>query len=441
MSKILFDIGSLCTKFNVIGQRPLMINTSTNCYIDFSKKGSTLEFYAKFPNCTVENPYGDGTFYSRCKIINKNKYSDFFGYCFRRLECDPSEQSVVVLTPPVHQKHFIENTTEILFETYNINSLSMAPQSLFASDHPNFVSVLFGFSDTYIVSHIECKVCHKSFQHIPVGGHQITEFISKSLMEKTANQNIDEDNIMWLAEHVKLIDRFAYFDSNIAIEDFKHSTPLKTSFRLNPLTLQKEYFTFGYERYLATAFTLFPDNIDPSIKYTLADKILDSIHEAIHETNSKSSIERKLKNKIAYVGGPASARGIKYKLKNAFKSKKSKKKATKKNHAKKGKDKDDASKDTKNENVIDDENKDSHKSDENDDDPKDEDNDNNDVKEEENNKNGDEEKNHTEDSYLTNPTTQIFRIASNFYEKTGGSFISKETYKEDGFDPMSSFYL
>lgn len=239
MSKILFDIGSLCTKFNYLGLRPIMISSSTECEIDFSQKGSTLKFYAEFPNCTADLPYGENTFYSRNKIINTDKYSDFFGYCFKKIISNPSEDSVIVLTPPVNYQNFGNKTAEILFETYNISHLSLMPQSVFASKHKHFVSVLFGFSDTYVISHVDCKPCLNSVRHIPIGGHQITEFICSSLREKSFNQEIEEDKFMWLAEHVKFIDRYAFFDSDISYEDFKHSTPDKKSFILDPITNTK----------------------------------------------------------------------------------------------------------------------------------------------------------------------------------------------------------
>lgn len=113
------------------------------------------------------------------------------------------------------------------------------PQSVFASKHKHFVSVLFGFSDTYVISHVDCKTCRNSIRHIPIGGHQITEFICSSLREKSFNQKIEEDKFMWLAEHVKFIDRYAFFDSDISYEDFKHSTPDKKSFILDPITNTK----------------------------------------------------------------------------------------------------------------------------------------------------------------------------------------------------------
>lgn len=420
MSKLLFDIGSLCTKFNFVGFKPLMISSSNDYHIDFSKKGSLIEFYSNFPDCTADLPYYNSTFYSRSKIINKDKYSEFFGQCFKKLKCDPSDQSIIVLTPPVDNKEFNEKTAEILFETYNIPKLSMIPQSIFASEHKNFVSVLFGFSDTYIISHIDCKPCYKSLRHIPFGGHQITEFISASLKERSSNKYIDEDKFMWMAERVKNVDRFAFFDSDIVIDDFRHSTPSKTMFQIDPLTKEKTTFSYGYERYLATAFALYPEKIDPTIKNTLAEFIEDSINSIVKETKSKSSMIRHLKNKVSLVGGPASAKGIKYKLQTLLKSKKLKKK---KSHKKVGKtadkNKDDDSKNK-------------------DEDSKDDDDDAKDTEI----KGIDEiQKVSNEDPYLKDPITQLFRNASNYINKTGGAFVTNDDYKANGFESMQIFYL
>lgn len=400
MSKILIDIGSLCTKINFVGRDPLMISSSADYILDFSVKFSTIEYYSKFPDCKADFPYYESTFFSRNKLIDTTKYSNFLGHCFNLLNCDPSEANMIVLIPPIDQESFVAKTSEILFETYNCPKLSMISQSFFADEHKNFVSVMTGFSDTYILPYINCQPCSKSLRHIPIGGHQITEFISSSLKQRPQNQYIEEENFMWMSEQIKLSDRFPYFDSNIDIDDFKHSTPLKTIFKLHPITKKKEFFTFGYERYLGTSCALLPGNIDPSLNYTLAEQINESIKSAVVETKSISHMEKTLKNRISVVGGPASARGIKYKLHNLFKSKKLKSKL-KKNVSKN---------DQANE-----ENKDS------------------DTKKEAVKKKKDDDKNDDskKETQAKDPITQIFITASRHYEKIDNIFITNESYKED----------
>ena len=66
---------------------------------------------------------------------------------------------------------------------------------------------------------------------------------------------------------------------------------------------------------------------------------------------------------------------------------------------------------------------------------------NKDDDDDEKNSNKDEHQKSPEEAYLKDPTTQLFRNATNYIEKTGGAFITNKDYKENGSDSLNLFYL
>ncbi|OHS93466.1 hypothetical protein TRFO_40254 [Tritrichomonas foetus] len=318
MNKIIFDIGTLSTKFNFISmETPYVITSSTEYHETFNINNNVenmIKFYTKFPDIDPDRPYGSGTFIAHNQIIDKNKYSDFFGYCFNFLHCDPTEQKVAILVPPIDQQNFRKTTMAILFENYACQSLQLDDQSIFSYckhvKSGTFLTVMSGFTDTYIVPCVKFHPLENCTQHLPFGGYHVTKYIADSIAEKNKNRiDLIRNDLMWIAERIKQNSRRIHRYDNFDIHDVKCSIRISQRKETNPISGKVVDLRIGHEFYLTPELVLAPEMMNKEeFEYTLPmyiDEIIRATPKEYH---------RRLYKNITLTGAPMIVKEIKERI-------------------------------------------------------------------------------------------------------------------------------
>eukprot|EP01083_Nonionella_stella_P051721 137324_1 len=106
---------------------------------------------------------------------------------FNELRIDPKEESVFLSEAALNPKANRERSAEILFETFNINSLSMCSQSilaLYSSGRTTGIVVESGESVTNCVPIYEGCSVPQAISRLDLGGRDVTDYLVKLLNER-----------------------------------------------------------------------------------------------------------------------------------------------------------------------------------------------------------------------------------------------------------------
>lgn len=126
----------------------------------------------------------------------------------RVLGVDPARHPVLLLEPPLNPPHLRERAAEILFETFEVPALGMAPAALFvllSAGRKTGVVLDSGLNATFVVPFYEGYVLAHSFQKLALGGADLTDYLVRHLRRQLPGQGaaVPQYQLRAIAERVK----------------------------------------------------------------------------------------------------------------------------------------------------------------------------------------------------------------------------------------------
>lgn len=123
-------------------------------------------------------------------IENWNNMERLWQRCmFKYLRCEPEEHYFLLTEPPLNPPENREYTAEVMFETYNVPGLYIAVQAVLAlaaswtskKSNKTLTGCVVDSGDgvTHVIPVAEGYVVGSCIRHIPLAGHDITQFVHK----------------------------------------------------------------------------------------------------------------------------------------------------------------------------------------------------------------------------------------------------------------------
>ncbi|KAK8803745.1 hypothetical protein WA158_001439 [Blastocystis sp. Blastoise] len=230
---------------------------------------------------------------------------------YHLLRCDPSEHPILLTEPfnnPLENKEF---TAEIMFESFNVPALYMAPQAvlcLYASHTATNTTMTgcivdAGEGGTTVIPVAEGYVLSSSSRVLPIGGKDITAFIHKQL--RLRNEKIPPEDMMDTCRYIK--EHYCYSADNIW-KEFKKYDSNKDKFQTysSRATRTKQLWSIdvGYEQFLAPELYFNPEIISPEYTEPLSTIVDNCILKCPIDTR------RSLYNNIVIAGGSSLFKGF-----------------------------------------------------------------------------------------------------------------------------------
>jgi actin len=184
MNTIVLDSGSYETRAGAVAEQPQLVFPTI---VGFPKQGDDANTYfgheAREHKKThlIRRPVEHGI------VTNFEHMDKIWRHVFQKLECTPSENTVILTEHVVNPKPNREKTTQIFFEDYEVPALYLAPQEVLALRASNRTTGLIlssGYSVTHAVPILDGNVLRHGVKHMDMGGREVTYYLQQLLEDR-----------------------------------------------------------------------------------------------------------------------------------------------------------------------------------------------------------------------------------------------------------------
>jgi len=319
---VIIDVGTGYTKLGyATNSRPDFIIPTLIGNRDLSKVAAAqitgtedLDFYIGNEAITNQALYANTNIMKHGQIDDWDKIEQFWEQClFKYLRCEPEDHAVLLTEPPLNSPDNREFTAEIMFETFNVPYLYIGMQAMLAiaaswtnKKQRSLTGCVVDSGDgvTHVIPVVEGYPISNAIQHVPVAGHEMTQFIADLLKDReptvppedrfNAARDIKE-RFCKVALHPS--PAFKMFDSDRSKYIEKYTG--RSSKTGKPYTCE-----VGYERFLAPEVWFSPELV--SSDYTTPISVL--IDRAIQLSPITNRMQ--LYNNIVLSGGSTTFKGL-----------------------------------------------------------------------------------------------------------------------------------
>lgn len=321
MKACVIDNGTGFTKLGYAGNyEPMMFRSTVATPDKASKKKalSDLDFDVGVETGTVgydvKNPIQHGL------IEDWDMMEKLWTRCiYQYLRCDPEDHDFCLTEPPLNPPENREMTAEIMFETFQVNGLTIQTQANMALMTYKLTRQLEGNSltgcvidsgdgVTHVIPVVDGYVIGSCLKHIPLAGSDITKFIFE--LQRDRGEKIPQAQRMATARRTKeqfcyavpdIVKEFGKYDEKPA-DKFKKYTGLDN--KGNPYTID-----IGYERFLGPELFFNPSMFSNQFKTPLPTVVDQVIQDC------PIDCRRKLYKSIVLSGGSSMFKNLDKRLK------------------------------------------------------------------------------------------------------------------------------
>jgi actin-related protein 3 len=241
-----------------------------------------LDFHIGFEALSRAPAYAPTNVMKHGQIDDWDKIEQFWQHCiFKYLRCEPEDHAVLLTEPPLNSPDNREFTAEIMFETFNVPYLYIGMQALLALaaswsnvGQRSMTGTVVDSGDgvTHVIPVVHGFPISNAICHVPVAGHEMTNFIAQLLQEREPAVPAEDrfitartikERFCRVTMHPSAM--FARFDADRA-KFFTTYTGISSKTK-KPFTCD-----VGYERFLAPEVWFSPEMV--SSEYTTPVAVL-----------------------------------------------------------------------------------------------------------------------------------------------------------------------
>jgi len=211
---------------------------------------------------------------------------------FRNLRCTPEDHNFLITEAPFNTPENRELTAEIMFETFNVKGLNIGVQAVLAlyaqwvqdvklddqNSSPDLTGMVVDSGDglTHVIPVADGYVISSCIQEIPIGGKNVTEFVSDMLRDR--GEPVPQEQRLDAARQIK--EQHSYLSRDVVAEYEKFDADpkrFKSMSGVFPKTKEAWQIQIGYERFLAPEIFFHPEILTDSITAplpTLVDRCI-----------------------------------------------------------------------------------------------------------------------------------------------------------------------
>ena len=216
---------------------------------------------------------------------------------FNELHVSPKEHPVLLTEPPLNPRPDRERMTQIMFESFDVPSLSICIQavlSLYASGRKTGCAVDIGYSNCQILSVYEGYASRNSVSNFDLSGKDIPQYMSEELVKRHSHLSSPES--LSIARKVKERLTYVALDYEQEVQTIVDSPTRKRSFRLP----DGHAVPIGEERFKCPEVFFQPSLVGRDVE-DLPHSILRCIDQSVE--GFKKDIRGKLYSNIVLSGG------------------------------------------------------------------------------------------------------------------------------------------